>query len=509
VNRILAGVTAVTLIGLAVRAIPIAAADFPVNDGGLFFAMTRAIQAGWQLPVSVDWNGGGLPFTYPPLGLYLAGLTDFGLGMDLVGVFRFLPLAASSLVVPAVYLVGRSLLRSEPAGLAAALAYALTPTAFIWLVQGGGVTRAPGMLLGVLTIWQSVELVRAPGPGRAATTGVLAGLTVLTHPGAALFTALSAAVIWAFEGRSRRSFAWSGAAVGVAVLVAAPWAALVIQHHGLGGLLDVQNNGPDPRSTLIALLVGRLTGTSFPDPLALFGLGMAILCLVRRRFLLPTWFLASAFLAWQYAMVPFALLVAVAAIDVLAEWRARPARWATRVFAAAFGTLFAVEAAAASLAVLNPNAPLHALSPARRDAMAWVEANLPDDARVAVVTGASWAADPDSEWFPALTGRVSVGTVQGSEWLGRDAFRERLDANGQLQGCVSAGGADCVEGWLELWPADYVYLPRGHLRGPNSPDDCCADLRDALLAAPAFTRMYDGPGATIFQTTGLPFASQE
>jgi hypothetical protein len=397
-----------------------------------------------------------------------------------------------------VYLVGRSLLRSEAAGLAAALAYALTPTAFIWLVQGGGATRAPGMLLGVLTIWQSVELVRAPGPGRAATTGVLAGLAALTHPGAALFTALSAALIWVFEGRSRRSLAWSGAAVGVALLVAAPWAALVIQHHGLDGLLDVQNNGPDPRSTLIALIAGRITGNTFPDPLALFGLGMAVLCLFRRQFLLPAWFLASAFLAWQYAMVPFAVLVAVASMDLVAVWRARPGRWATRVFVAAFCGLFVAEGAAAAFAVSNPSAPLHALTPARRDAMAWMAANLPDGARVAVVTGASWAANPDAEWFPVLTGRISVATVQGSEWLGRAAFRERLDAHGRLQDCVP-DGAGCVREWLARWPADYVYVPKGHLQGPNSPLDCCADLRAGLLTDPAFSPVYDGPGATILR----------
>lgn len=509
-NRVLAAVAAVAIIGLAVRAVPVAVADFPLNDGGLFFSMVTAIQeAGWALPVTVAWNGGDLPFTYPPLALYLAGLSGAGLGLDLLATFRFLPLAASALVVPAVYLLGRRLLSSDAAGLAGALTYALAPTAFIWLVQGGGITRAPGMLLGVLTISLSVELVRAPTLGRAALTGILAGLTVLTHPAAAVFTALSATLIWAFEGRSRQSLTWSGAAVGVALLVAAPWAALVIQHHGLAGLMDVQNNGPDPRSTLIALVAGRLTGNTFPDPLALFGLGMAGLCLIRHQFLLPVWFLASAILAWQYAMVPLGLLVGLAATDLLAAWRAQPAGWAPRVLLAAFGGLLAVEAAAGALVVLNPNAPLHALSPPRREAMAWVAANLPDEVRVAVVTGASWATDPDSEWFPVLTGRLSVATVQGSEWLGRDAFRDRLDAHGRLQDCVPDGGAGCLHEWLARWPAEYVYVPKGHLQGPNSPADCCADLRAALVADPAFISVHDGPGASIFRVNGVSLATQE
>ena len=48
----------VTLAGLVVRLIPVALADFPVNDGGLFVAMTRGIRdAGWGLPDTVVWNG--------------------------------------------------------------------------------------------------------------------------------------------------------------------------------------------------------------------------------------------------------------------------------------------------------------------------------------------------------------------------------------------------------------------------------------------------------------------
>jgi len=112
----------VTLTGLAVRAIPVALADFPVNDGGLFVAMTRAIEdAGWGLPAAVTWNGMDIPFSYPPLGFYVAGGLD-ALGADLLDVFRWLPLVTATLIVPAVFLLGRALLRSDIGGLVAALA---------------------------------------------------------------------------------------------------------------------------------------------------------------------------------------------------------------------------------------------------------------------------------------------------------------------------------------------------------------------------------------------------
>ena len=51
--------------------------DFPVNDGGMFLAMTRAIvDAGWALPATVSWNGGDMPILYPPLAFYGVGVLE-------------------------------------------------------------------------------------------------------------------------------------------------------------------------------------------------------------------------------------------------------------------------------------------------------------------------------------------------------------------------------------------------------------------------------------------------
>ena len=59
-----------------------------------------------------------------------------------------------------------------------------------------------------------------------------------------------------------------------------------------------------------------------------------------------------------------------------------------------------------------------------------------------------------------------------------------------------------------------VYLPKGPLRGPGGPDDCCAELRAELAAADGFEPIYDGPGATILAWTApsagdaLPFSAR-
>ncbi len=48
-----------------------------VNDGGFFFSMTRDLEASnFRIPAFTTYNGGHIPFAYPPLGFYLAAILD-------------------------------------------------------------------------------------------------------------------------------------------------------------------------------------------------------------------------------------------------------------------------------------------------------------------------------------------------------------------------------------------------------------------------------------------------
>ena len=64
-------------VGCIVRARPVLLADFPLNDGGLFFQMTEELQrAHYRLPMFTDYNALQIPFAYPPFGFYMAGLVS-------------------------------------------------------------------------------------------------------------------------------------------------------------------------------------------------------------------------------------------------------------------------------------------------------------------------------------------------------------------------------------------------------------------------------------------------
>src|SRR3712207_5928309 len=102
------------LLGFVVRGAHVLATDFPLNDGGLFYAMVRDLQnAGYRLPDVTTYNRVGIPFSYAPLGFYVAGLVDDLTPLDLFTIFRFLPLIASSLTVAAFFLLARTMLSSR------------------------------------------------------------------------------------------------------------------------------------------------------------------------------------------------------------------------------------------------------------------------------------------------------------------------------------------------------------------------------------------------------------
>lgn len=502
------GLVAVIAAGLVLRAIPFVLTDFPINDGGMFVALTRAIvDADWRLPATVAWNGGDMPFLYPPLAFYGAGVLTSLFGFDVFDVYRWLPLLTSVLITPAVFLLGRELLRSDLGGVVSALGYALPPSSYVSVIAGGGVARSPGLLTAVIALWQLVILVRAPTRARALVVGLLGGLTALIHPGAAVFLAGSGALFLLAEGRNRRSLAHAAGAVGVALLVVSPWLVIVVGRHGFSALTDIPSNGPNLPFAILTLFAARATALPFFDPLAVVATVMGVVCLVRRQWFYPLWLVWGVVLSPQYSMVPFGILIASA---VLALVRRRAAvqdglpdgiaRHAPTLGLAVVTTCLVFEGAVSALAVYDPWAPVHAVSEARRDTTEWIASTLEPDARFALITNSTWPADADSEWFPILAERVSVATVQGSEMYGREAFDEARVVFHALQTCVREQSVPCVQDWLADHHADYLYLPIGQLHGPSSPEDCCEDLRALLARDPGFEPIHaEGATPVIFR----------
>ena len=93
--------------------------------------------------------------------------------------------------------------------------------------------------------------------------------------------------------------------------------------------------------------------------------------------------------------------------------------------------------------------------------MEWVRQNTPAEARFLVLTGtSSVSCDSVLEWFPALTGRQSLLTVQGTEWTQGANFNNYVRSTYAVQDCLLEGDAACLDAAVPRSDYDYIYLSK-------------------------------------------------
>lgn len=442
---------AIMVIGVLVRLSAVIGAGFPTGDGGLFATMIEDIRAaGFGLPAYTSYNGGDIPFAYPPLALYLGAL----LPLDPLVTMQWLPpLMAAACIVP-IYVAGARI-DSPAVGLTAAAFYALAPFGWTWLVQGGGLTRAPAMLLALCAIAFALR-------GRAVPVGVLGGLTALTHPETAIFAAVTAGAIMV----ARRAWRTVAVAGVISLVIAAPWVAMVISQHGADPFLAAAGaRGVNPLAGVLSISGGRPGILDLAAAIGLIGL------------------LASG-IGWLYAAAGVtALLLTTSLATHLAPLMALGVgvtvmrREIPAVVVASAGVLLL---SGAGVAIGNPGP----LGEDDRYVMAWISEETPADARFVVLSGETWSESDEAEWFPHLTGRVSVMTMQGREWLPN---WQTLDKELRtLEACTDRA---CIDNWVDRHDVDYVYLA----------DDCCPRL--AILLADAAIVHSDGSVAVFWSGT--------
>ncbi|MEI6664960.1 MAG: hypothetical protein WCL53_02260 [Chloroflexota bacterium] len=518
------------LLGVFIRADYTFSADFPLNDGGLFYQMARDLQAnGLRLPATTPYNFDVIPFAYPPLGFYLAALLDWLTPLSLVDVFRFLPLAVTSVTVLAMYRLARDVLTSKIEVVVAVFAFALVPRSFIWLLMGGGITRSLGLLFAMLALHQIYLMYRTREWRYAMTSSVLAALTILSHIQTGSFLAFSSALFFVSYGLHRRGLIHS-AVVGIAVVVlTAPYWGSVIAMHGLQPFLSANQTGGSIltsdaglRAYLIESLLrlGTLSEPLFPLIGTLGFLGV-LACITSKRFMLPAWWAAIILLDARafptFSTVPVAMLAGIGLVEVILPIAVRPLgnRWAPdpedldedalrfagvsstaamRSWAPVILAIFLWYATNGALMRAGETPSLVALSPSERDAMTWVSQQTPKDSSFLIITTEAWPTDKTSEWFPVLADRRSVATPQGYEWMPGNTFERRVWMHDQANGCADAD-ATCVVQWRATTGVSYDYV-----MVPKPPyGQCCERLLKSLKLDSSFRPVYDGPGATIYQ----------
>lgn len=405
-------------------------ADFAFGDGGLFWVMANDLREnGFLAPMTTSYNTGDIPWVYPPLGIYLAAVLGGGLEW-----FRILPALFAVATLPAVSLLARALI-GDRGSLVAVIAYALSEPAYVGLIAGGGVTRGPGLLLAVLTMWAVVR-------GHVLRAGMLGGLTLLAHPIAALYAVLASTVLWGTRGAQPRMLV----APLIALAIGGLWFVPMILRHGIEPLLTgLGSRDFDLVDNLMTLLAGALNPPNLAFTVGAIG---TVVAAYRRRWELLAWLAVSALgvaVVDRWVVIPLAILAGLAVDAALT----RPAQLRS-------AALLAVAVVVAITGVVLAR-PAETLTSEERAVMAWAASETPADATFAVI---GYPADRGMvDWFPALSQRENVTTWQGSEWVPSGYRRKE-----------ATEAARCRT--LECLPdADYYVLRPG----------CCAEIAAELI----------------------------
>lgn len=517
-RRVLAtAIVTALFVGAFIRIGFVLASDFPLNDGGMFYAMASDLQRNdYRLPDLTTYNFDGIPFAYPPFGFYAAALLERATPLSMAGVLRVLPAGTSVLTMLAFAALARRFLRDRLAFAVAVFSFVLIPRSFEWMIMGGGLTRSFGLLFSLIALHEMQRLYETRRPYYAVTGGLMAALTALSHLEMAWFLAFSSLLLFIAQGRHRAGVLGSLGAAGIAGAGTAVWWLHVVSTHGLATFVAATTtSSPSQANPVVAFLIFNPTDEPMFSLIAALALIGVVTCVAKRQWFLPVWLLACGLLDprafGNVASVPVALLAGIGVADVLVPMllRADDAQPVTErrrwiLPGAVLGFLF-------SYAVLNAIIAtprlLTSLQPDEREAMSWVSTNTPPDSRFLVVTNDTWAVDRTSEWFPVLAARRSVATVQGYEWV-RGSFREQLDSYRGVQLCADSDST-CIDAWSTRTGIgfDYIYVPKVaafRRRAAEHPDECCAALRASLRIDARYRVVFDGPGATVFERRGSP-----
>jgi hypothetical protein len=229
--------------------------------------------------------------------------------------------------------------------------------------------------------------------------------------------------------------------------------------------------------------------------------------LYQRRWFLPAWLFATAYLIGKdrFQFVAGAMMLAAFLVEGSRTLvRARPDlfpnpdRQHAMAIVLAVTVLFAGIGGLYAAGALNFNHEHSTTQPAfmdtdDRNAMQWVVTNTDADADF-VVLGDS------AEWFPLFTDRPILVGPWGVEWTSAETYETQLSLYRSLSTCESESCLSNAMAANDVSP-DYVYVPKGTytVRGKEYVAD--GDLQYALLVSEEYEKVYENQGTAVFRVT--------
>ncbi len=515
-------ILAITMLGTFLRWQYLGKGDFILNDGGMFYTMILDLEKnGFVLPEFTSYNISQIPYAYPPLSFYSGAILHDVFNIELVTIFRYYPLLFNILSIPAVYFLAKELDKNDRRAVLATGFYAILFPGFEWLISGGGLTRSPAHLYFIISMGLYLSFLRTRRGWSLITAIIVAALMTLHHIEYCWVLGLSIILFSLFRAKISEVLPFGGMfALGVAVLTAPYWIT-ILRYHGPNPFLSAFAAGEfNPFVSiwrLILLIFTREPMITFINVLAIIGLWYTI---ASRKYQLPAWLLLIIFFdprsADRISIFPVVLLAAMAVDQVLLPAltpeslrntnstlnnEEKKNNWGGQKFLLPLiFTLFCVlyPFMLAYLQTFTPGSSLTMLTAPQREAMEWIIDNTPDKSIFIVMSpDTTWSSDKVSEWFPALTGRKNLLTVQGAEWLPNSSYLKIQDWTAEAKKSYYKN-EDCLEKWRDKYSLDfdYIFIPKQSDEKPFPSSYLI--LENSFSRSTALIKRFENDGAIVY-----------
>jgi len=277
----------------------------PFRPGGLFLEFARQIlDNGFRMPLRIPfYSEGGIPFAYPPLPFYvLAGLLHIFPSSEIV-IANLLPPLTSLVSLPLFLQLTKEWKLDRATQIGAMFAFAAMPAAFIEQIESAGLAEAFGQIATILLAISLTRAYRSHSTGKCLLAGLAWAISVVSSPGSAYASApmfVLFAAAWLLRDKERKPLIGAFLpllATGLAAaLLSSPYWWTVVRNHGIGvftASIEAQNGGTVGwiRFALSRIIAFNVAGGAFGFWANALVLAGVIWALLRRRWVLVTWFL--------------------------------------------------------------------------------------------------------------------------------------------------------------------------------------------------------------------------
>jgi hypothetical protein len=495
------------VLGLFVRIFPVSQSDFPLVDGGLFYSMIRDLQAAnFSWPVFTSYNHQQIPYAYPPFAIYFTGILNSLTHIPLLKQIQWQPVVINGLTIVVVYFFAKRFTQSSTKAWLSTLIFSLTPNSYWWQIIGGGITRTFGALFAFLFTYFAYRIFHDKDESLFGLVGtILSGsLVVLSHLEWALQAFFSAFLFFLFWGRNLQT-ARKAVIIFLSVLVLTSiWWIPVQQNFGLQIFHSVSTATDNRLLFFLPLFSLQFTG-EYTTFIAVFVLIGAFVAIAKKEYFPLIWgagcFLVDPRGAAPFSVLVFSSLAMITITELIAPFILKTANRADRPWwnfidlpvGKLFLGVFSILCLSHALEMSNIISLQH-LSKDERQAMLWVQNHLRYDDKFIVL---GWEPNPIhssvSEWFPALSDRQSLTTVQGQEWFGK--YHDAIKTFSLYQQCLLED-VDCLQEIERKSGIDGNCLFISFEKSGQKPED--NSLYVSLERSPEFSQVYSLPTVKVF-----------